>query len=334
MSAGAIHHICNNFTTNLTAPGTGALTGALTSDFSCLMAIPTGHDRITLMTMQVARTFYNVDEANCTFTVKWNSGTTSNFSLSTKIGNYSSATMKTALNLAGNWSNGAPGTWDISALTNVLTLTLTANTFAGASDGISGLNNRMARLLGFTQTTATATVYKSGSSTTLVAPYEVNFSFSDALYVCCSIAQEATASFVGNCVARVLSNAVSFRAYEIYNVITLKEHSRRLLTYEEGNPAMRSAVIYRVVNFRLVDETGTPVNVRGGDIDFTFLTYAEEHPYALLQQTARTFLQLAQEQRLVNAAQLTALKQIAATEGQIAQLLQQMLAAARESSPI
>ena len=298
----------------------GAQTGALTGQFSVWMAIPQHHDRITVMNAQAPKTYYLMDENAYTFKVRADDGKgvdveyvfTLTASGTYTYGNYSTLDFLTALNDSACWTrNGvsgtSPGTWSLGTYNRRFTLTFTgSDSILKTTQGIYNLSTHMGRYLGFAVQTAP---YNSGFGVTLLAPYVVNFTYTNVIHICCDVGQEDVPASKGNCIGRIYMTDTSFGAFATLFNPNPYETSRRLQTRELGvYRGMGTA--YRLVTFTMVDDDGHTINFNGAHIVMGIYTYARASLYELVRRSANSFAEVAQEQRHVNLSQLEATKRL------------------------
>lgn len=302
----------------------GAQAGALTSKFSVWMAIPQHHDRITVINAQMPKTYYLFNSGAYTFTLTVDDGKGTDVVFTFDItqggygyGNYSSTDFLAPLNADACWSkngaaygaNPAPGTWTIGTYSRRYICSLSGFYILKSTQGISGLTSHMARYMGFPYQTEAYNSGYSGGTTTLNAPYVINFTLTNVINICCDVGQEDVPAAKGNCIGRIYMGDTGFGAFATLTNLNPYETSRRLQTRELGTRQW-SGNVYRLVTFSIVDDDGEPIDLNAGHVIMGIYTYARASLYELVRRAANSFAEVAQEQRQVNLAQLSAVKRL------------------------
>lgn len=223
------------------------------SNFSYTFTVSKNHNRISLVDMNIPKSFYLIESPNNTFYL----GAT----LYTLLeGNYDRTTFKTAIN-----NLITPSTINYSNRTNRWTITSSSNsiTLPDKSDLI--------KPFGFPAGT-------TSFSSTIEAPYNMNFQRLNQVYILSNIVQSNDIQSFGNILHRFFINDIPQYANLIFVNTQIYETSKKLI-----NPNSADGENTLVTQIRLVDENNKEIDLNGINYDLSFITFREDDTYSIIK---------------------------------------------------
>lgn len=233
------------------------------------MQIPSWHNRISLLSIQVPKSFYLVQSGKNTFQL--NSTT-----YTIPVGNYSCAQFVTAVN-----NLITPSTIAYAPLTGKMTISSSAATIT--------IPSRLCRLFGLQQGTS------SISAGTLVGTNVVNFTICSQLWLLSDVSYDGSIGAYSNTIYHINVNTSADMSYITWDNPDPRSTGKILTTF---SGTQNRQDIFRTVEFRILDEDEAPVDFNGLDVSIVLLTFFEPPLLAdMFKEFASVYFQIKQEER-------------------------------------
>ena len=250
------------------------------TDFTYDLSIPPDHTHVTLRTMSLPKTYYNVENGSNTFIFN-------TFVYTVPEGYYSVSDLRRTLNTL----LGVSCTVTYSKLTGKFTFT---SVIPGPAPIIFPSTSRLFRPMGFNEAST-----NNFSGTILVSVNVCNLSAIEECYVICDMVRD-------ECLSTGFANLLC-----IFPTNSTQDLS--LVTYENPNPEIGGKLLTLAkgrteggrihVRFRILNENGYTLNLNGHPLTMSIHTYKEEPDmYMLLREMSNYLITYLDEQRLISNA--------------------------------
>lgn len=249
------------------------------TDFTYDLSVPPEHTHITLRSMSLPKSYYNIEDGTNTFIFN-------TFVYTVPPGYYSVTDLRRALNTL----LGVSCSVSYSKLTGKFTFT---SAVPGPAPLIFPSTSRLFKPMGFLQQST-----NTFNGTVLVSVNVCNLSAIEECYVCCDCVRD-------DCLSTGFANLLC-----IFPTNTTQDLS--LVVYENSNPEIGGKLLTLPKNrtegakihirFRILNENGYTLNLNGHPLTMTLHTYKQEPDlYMLLREVSNYMIHYMDEQRLVGS---------------------------------
>lgn len=241
-------------------------------DFRHRLYVPTSHDRVTLISAQIPKTFYQITESTRRYALS-SDAKTDDPPVAVAVGNYSANTIAAQL----------------TGLSAVFTASTSKFSFTPTKRYIKFYDARLPRLLGFPYLGKTFPYYFDLTAAENVAPNCANMTIANSLWICCDAVQDLSNAPFGSVLSHFFVNDYPDQAYITYQNVCPLETQKPLAI-----PAQRSsaelAVPFTVWDFRfsIFDDAGTPVDFNGIDVELIVQTSSSRDLFNLCEKFFRS----------------------------------------------
>lgn len=267
-----IHHVYSD--------NRDSLTEDTPNNFQYTLNIPLNHNRISLVSFNIPKSYYLIIDGENTFTLTSGAVDTT---YTVPVGNYDVNTFQTAVNAL------------ITPSSIAFVRRLGKYVLTSAADSFSCGFERLAGCFGFEVST---TYPFSGGS--LTSARIVNFQALTQVYICCDIAYSDTSSSLGN----VLHNIYVNQSMDFVNIAfqnsQIHETSRPIVYNSDGREESEQVIPYPV-RFKLLDQNHNLIDTNSLPIEMVIKTYRQDNIDKLIRDYVR-FL-MAKEKRDMESRQ-------------------------------
>ena len=229
-----------------------------TTDFMVNFRCPSNHNRISLVSCCIPRSFYGVESGHNTFRLDA-------ITYTIDLGNYSVDTFLASVNTAisGN------GVMSFTRKTGKYTIT------TPASQLIFPITSRLQTFFGF----PSATTLVNGISGTITSTIVVNLSGLSTVYITTNLVNSGKGDGYDNTLSTIfVNNSVDFSNIVWYN----PQIQNTALPLNIGTGKQVNMINYDI-NLKLLDEIGNTVDTNGQDIRLVLATWRDNDMYSLLK---------------------------------------------------
>jgi len=253
-----------------------SISGFTNGAFSQRLLIPRNHNRVSLVSAQIPKTYYLIQSGKNTFQLDSTTYTI-------PIGNYQIRDFISQINTLVT-----PSVFAYNTKTSKISLTSSASSITVSSQ-------RLRKIFGLTSTVTAI----SGSVT---FPSICCMAATGQIWICTNlVTNDGTGVVVGNALSHFFCNSQSDLSYVIYDNPYPPLSSRPLAFVQPGDGQGDMAVD---VQFFILDDTEERLDLNGLGVDFVIVTYYEEPSlYPLIQQLGSTWVNLKQEERMYRQQQ-------------------------------